>query len=357
MHVIFWSAVLVVSISSSKYYEGKQGAYGFELVSDGLYQLTEMAAAYFLTYLVVPLFFYRKKYVIAVATFFLISYLICVAARVIIVKVCEPLAGVAPKPFETYQEIFTDVPKLMYVYFFQIFAVAFVFMCLKVLKDQLDIQKRTLTLEKEKAETELKLLKTQLNPHFLFNTLNNIYSLSFTSSPVTSDSIARLAAILDHILYRCEAPYVSLASEIALIKNYIELEKLRYDERLIVKFEINAPYEIEIAPLILLSLVENAFKHGAGNDTGAPVIAIDLQVNERSMIFNISNTVAGQKNNMESSSANRIGLNNLRKQLDYIYGKDYTLEVISRDKSFEVSLTIDLKHQKIGYEKSKVLAG
>src|SRR5471030_393338 len=224
-HVLFWAAVLLVSISSSKYYDGKQGTYGFELTSDGLYELTEIAAAYFLTYLVIPLFFYKKKYFTAVAAFVVGSYLICVVARIIIVKVCEPLAGIAPKAFETYPEILTDLLKLLYVYFFQIFSVAFVFMCLKVLKDQLDIQKRSLTLEKEKAETELKLLKTQLNPHFLFNTLNNIYSLSFTSSPLTSESIARLAEILDHILDRCDMQFVPLSAEITLIKNYIELEK------------------------------------------------------------------------------------------------------------------------------------
>jgi hypothetical protein len=356
-HTIFWAAVLLVSISSSKYYDGKRGTYSFELISDGLYELPEIAAAYFLTYVVIPFFFYQKKYFTAIVAFVVSSYLICVAARIIIVKICEPLAGVLPKAFETYQEILTDIPKLLYVYFFQIFAVAFVFMCLKVLKDQLDIQKRTLTLEKEKAETELKLLKTQLNPHFLFNTLNNIYSLSFTSSSVTSESIARLADILDHILYRCDTQYVPLSAEIALIKNYIELEKLRYDKRLTINFDTSINREIVIAPLILLSLVENAFKHGASDDTGAPVIDIYLQVNERSFIFNIVNTVAEQKNDLESSSTDRIGLNNLRKQLDLIYVKDYTLDVARRNKSFEVNLTIELKHQTAVYEKNQVLIG
>jgi len=344
-HVAYWLVVLLVAISSSKYSDGKRASYSFELITDSLYELPEIAAAYLLTYLVIPLFFYHKRYVSAVVTFLVSAYVTCVAARIIIVKICEPLAGIAPKAFETYSEISTDILKLLYVYFFQIFSVAFVFMCLKVLKDQLDIQKRTLTLEKEKAETELKLLKTQLNPHFLFNTLNNIYSLSFTSSPVTSESIARLADILDHILYRCDAPFVPLSAEIALIKNYIELEKLRYDKRLTINFDTNINQEIVIAPLILLSLVENAFKHGASDDTGAPVIDIDLRVNEQSFIFNISNTVAKQDNNIEQLPGGRIGLNNLRKQLDLIYGDAYTFDVVRRNTSFEVSLTIDLKDQ------------
>jgi sensor histidine kinase YesM len=356
-HVAYWLVVLLVAISSSKYIDGKRATYSFELVTDFLYELPEIAAAYLLTYLIVPQFFYKKRYLTAILTFIVSSYVTCVAARIIIVKICEPLALIAPKAFETYSEISTDILKLLYVYFFQIFSVAFVFMCLKVLKDQLDIQKRTLTLEKEKTETELRLLKTQLNPHFLFNTLNNIYSLSFTSSPVTSESIARLADILDHILYRCAAQYVPLSAEIALIKNYIELEKLRYDKRLTIKFETSIEYEIIIAPLILLSLVENAFKHGASNDTGVPVIEIDLRVNEQKFIFSISNTIAEQNPDYENALTDRIGLNNLRRQLDLIYGEGYTLDISKRSQVFEVILTIDLKHQTTVYEKDQVLVG
>jgi len=355
-HAAYWFVVLLIAVSSSKYSDGKRATYSFEFLTDFLYELPEIAAAYILTYVIVPQFFYKKNYFIAVLTFIVSSYATCVAARIIIVKICEPLAGIAPKAFESYSEISTDMLKLLYVYFFQIFSVAFVFMCLKVLKDQLEIQKRSLTLEKEKAETELKLLKTQLNPHFLFNTLNNIYSLSFTSSPVTSESIARLADILDHILYRCDTPYVPLASEIALIKNYIELEKLRYDKRLTVNFDMKIEHEIAIAPLILLSLIENAFKHGAADDTGAPKIDIDLEVNAQHFIFTISNTIATQKGDIQNSSANGIGLNNLRKQLDLIYGDDYKLTVCGSNNFFEVSLSIKLKHQ-TAYEENKMLVG
>lgn len=356
-HVIFWVLVLLISVSSSKHFDGEKGNYRFEFITDGWYELTEIAAAYLLTYLVIPLFFYRKKYLAAIAAFLISSYVVCVAGRLIVIKICEPLAGMAPEPFETYGEVLSNITKLLYHYFFQIFGVAFAFTCLKVLKDQFEVQKRTLTLEKEKAATELKLLKTQLNPHFLFNTLNNIYSLSFTSSPATSECIARLADILDHILYRCDTQYVPLSAEITLIKNYIELEKLRYDKRLTINFDTRIDHEITIAPLILLSLVENAFKHGAGDDTGAPIINIDLQVVEQNFIFNISNTVAKQKDDIEREAADRIGLNNLRKQLKLIYGKDYSLEVMRQDEYFKVCLTIALKHDTTVYEKNQVLAG
>ena len=356
-HVTYWVIVLLVDVSSSKYSDGQKGSYAFEFTTDFLYEIPYIISAYGLAYFIVPRFFYHKKYVSSVFAFIVLSYATSALGRIIIVKICEPLAGLPPKAFETYSAILIDIPKLLYVYFFQIMAAAFVFVSFKMFKDQIEVQKRALTLEKQKAETELKLLKTQLNPHFLFNTLNNIYSLSFTSSLATSESIARLADILDHILYRCEAQYVPLASEIALIKNYIELERLRYDSRLTINFNTKIDDDVLIAPLILLSLVENAFKHGASDDTGAPVIDIDLRVNEQSFIFNISNSVTTQKNDEVCLPADRIGLNNLRKQLNLIYGEDYTLEVKSRSQVFEVKLKINLKHQTTVYEKDQVLVG
>ncbi len=355
-HIAYWVIVLLVDVSSSKYHDGPKGSYGFEFLTDFLYEITYIISAYSLAYFIIPRFFYRKKYVLSVIAFIILSYFTCALGRIIIVKICEPLAGIPPKAFETYVEILTDIPKLLYVYFFQIMAAAFVFVFFKIFKDQVEVQKRALTLEKEKAETELRLLKTQLNPHFLFNTLNNIYSLSFTSSPATSESIARLAEILDHILYRSDTLFVPLPAEIALIKNYIELEKLRYDERLTVNFDTSIEQDAVIAPLILLSLVENAFKHGASDDTGAPVINIDLSVSEDVFMFDITNTVAEHEEDHKKASRDRIGLNNLRRQLDLIYGKDYSLGVDRKANAFKVHLMIKLKPANV-YEKDQVFAG
>ncbi|QEM10689.1 sensor histidine kinase [Mucilaginibacter rubeus] len=338
-HILYWLVYLLVSVSSSKYYNGGQASSLFEFISDGLYISTEMMAAYGIAYLVIPQFI-KKRYLIAAFGFVVISYAACALARIFIVKICEPLAGIRPKASETYHEIFTDIPKLLFVYFFQIMAAAFVFVFFKLLKDKLEIQKKTLLLEKEKAETELKLLKNQLNPHFLFNTLNNIYSLSLISSPATSPSIAGLADILDHILYRCDGQFVSLKAEVRLISNYIELEKLRYDERLTVNFKSDIRQEVEIAPLILLSLVENAFKHGASNDMDKPQIDITLSANENVFDFRVSNTIGFESAIRNNSYPGKIGLSNLRKQLDLIYGKDYSLDIIQDEKLFTVRLTI-----------------
>jgi LytS/YehU family sensor histidine kinase len=216
--------------------------------------------------------------------------------------------------------------------------VAFVFMLLKLLKDQLLIQKRTLSLEKEKAETELKLLKTQLNPHFLFNTLNNIYSLSLSNSPVTSTSIGRLSEILDYLLYRCDSPYVPVSGEIHLLKNYIGLEKLRYDERLKIEFTCQVSEQVQIAPMILLSILENAFKHGTGNDAGKPVIRIDLHADRNLLTFKVVNTFQAK----DAVNAGNIGLSNLTRQLDLLYPQKHMLLIEQSENLFIVDLKLNL---------------
>jgi len=338
-HLLFWAIVLLISVNISKYRDGKDFTYEQAFVGNGLYLIPQVIASYFLTYWVVPQFFFQKKYLVTLSGFIAGSYLICALARFLVVRVAEPLAGIAPNAFETNREILTNLSKLFYVYFFSIFSLAFVFMFIKLLKDQLDIQKRALTLEKQKAEAELKSLKTQLNPHFLFNTLNNIYSLSLSNSSVTSDSIARLSEILDYILYQCNSLTVPVSGEIALLKNYIALERLRYDERLSVKFNVEQQHDIPIAPLVLLTIVENAFKHGAGNDAGSPVIEIDLHAAINSFTFRVANSFYPKQTMVQ---AERIGLPNLRQQLELIYPGRHNLQITKNKNLFVVELNINL---------------
>jgi len=338
-HILFWLIVYLLGISSSKYYDGKQFSIGFSLITDGLYMSTEVIAAYFLTYLIIPAIVYRKKYLAASIAFLIGSYLICLLARYFIVRVAEPLAGVKPKPYEDNHELLTDIPKLIYVYSFGIFSVALVFLIIKLLIEHIYHQQRTLTLEKEKIATELRLLKSQLNPHFLFNTLNNIYALSILNSPVTSTCIGKLAEILDYILYRCDSTLVPLSGEIQLLNNYLELERLRYDQRLRLRFTSHIGQEALIPPLLLLSLAENAFKHGASHDPGQPSIEIDLLVTPDSLRYSVSNTVVTQ---LPPDSPGKIGLPNIRQQLDLLYPSRHTFSINNENDQFTALLTLNL---------------
>jgi hypothetical protein len=358
-HIGFWIAALIVATMIEGYSPSSDSWFSpNRLLFHAVTLITQIMTAYFLAYFVIPGFLNSRKAVQMSIYTVAGMYLICALARLLNLHVYEPLADIPPKAFENLHEVFTNLGRLLYVYFFRNLSIAIVFLFLKLLTDQYETQQKALRLEKEKSRAELKLLKAQLNPHFLFNTLNNIYSLSLSSSPATSGSIARLADILDHILYRCNEQYVPVKAEIDLIKNYIELEKLRYDKRLTVNFNANIERDIAIAPLILLSLVENAFKHGASDDTGAPIINIDLTANdEETFIFKISNTVSDQSYSGTEAHGERIGLNNLRRQLDLIYGKDYILNVTSEHGYFTVQLAIQLKNEAAKHEKDPVLIG
>ncbi len=302
------------------------------------YMSVTILASYFLAYLVIPRLMRSKNYFEVFIYFLAGSYMISACSRVAVIYLLEPLIRTRPFGQESLWQILTDLPKLVTHYFSLSFSAAWVFAFVKLIRDQYVTQQCALKLEKEKAETELKALRNQLNPHFLFNTLNNIYSLSLMNSPVTSSSIAGLSEILDYMLYRSNTTYAPLSGEIKIIENYLILEKLRYDDRLRVSFDHNAEKEISIAPLILLSLVENAFKHGASIDAGSPYIAIYLRLKHNRLTFKVTNSFVGG----EETASKGIGLTNITRQLELIYPSQYHLDIKRINNIYEVELEIDL---------------
>lgn len=203
-------------------------------------------------------------------------------------------------------------------------------------------QQRLLKLEEEKKSMELKVLKNQLNPHFLFNTLNNLYTLTLKKDDKAPEVIAKLSEILDFVLYRCNEDYVSIEKEIALIENYITLEKLRYsDNRLDILFTKNIQENAKISPLIILTFIENAFKHGVINETEKAIIRLNLESNKQQIIFSIENTKP--KNELSRiSDKSKIGLINVQKQLDLLYPKKHQLEIEETQTNYTVKLYLTL---------------
>lgn len=201
-------------------------------------------------------------------------------------------------------------------------------------------QQRLLKLEEEKKSMELKVLKNQLNPHFLFNTLNNLYTLTLKKDDKAPEVIAKLSEILDFVLYRCNEDFVAIEKEITLIENYIALEKLRYNEnRLDISFTKDIQESNKISPLIILTFIENAFKHGVINETEKATIKLNLESKKELIIFMIENTKP-QNDFTAISDKSKIGLENVRKQLDLLYPKKHQLEIVENQKRFLVKLTL-----------------
>lgn len=299
--------------------------------------IPQMLAAYFFAYLVIPRFVFRKRYALAILLGIAALYLFPMLARLLTVHVGEELVRKRPFLQESVYEIMTDFGKLIFNYVPVVYIVSFQFLFVKYFLEYKRSIEREMRLSKQKTEAELRTLKAQLHPHFLFNTLNNIYSLSLDQSPKTPVAIGKLSEMLDYVLYQCNEPKVRLSGEVNLLANYIALETLRYDDRLEVNFNADISREIELPPLVLLSLVENAFKHGAGEDSGSPKIWIDIQSHADGFKAVIANTIsAGYSVNTHGG----IGLANIRQQLELVYAEDHTLEIAVLAKKFEVTLTI-----------------
>ncbi len=215
----------------------------------------------------------------------------------------------------------------------------FFFVIIRHIYNHIKLRQTTQQLKIEKQAAELNYLKSQTNPHFLFNTLNNIYSLARDKNDLAPESILRLSKILRYMLYETSGAYIAIDQEIKIISDYVALEKLRYDESLHVNFN----YDIEnmkqaLPPLLLIPLVENAFKHGVSETRGQRFVDIHLAVNNRQLLFIVKNSSEAPA---EQSVKENIGLSNLRRQLELLY-TEYDLSVQQGKSVFTATLTINL---------------
>jgi sensor histidine kinase YesM len=337
-HFLFWIGIILLTIPENVL-ESEQ-PYIKTLVYKICVLIPQILSSYFVAYFVIPKYLTKKKYWISLFLLVIGTYFFAVLARVLVIHVGESLVRKPPFEQETIVEILSQFRLLLLHYVPSLYSTVFIFLAVKFFMNYKAVKEKELLFTKEKVATELKTLKAQLNPHFLFNTLNNIYVLSLENSPKTPKSIEKLSKILDHVLYRCNTKYVSISSEIELLENYIELEKLRYDDRLKVNFNNHLEQDGEIAPLILLSLVENAFKHGAGEDSGSPKIDIDIYNTNTQFKFVISNTVATESDRIERTP---IGLKNIKKQLNLIYPNRFELQIDNCPKVFTVTVKLNNK--------------
>jgi len=202
-------------------------------------------------------------------------------------------------------------------------------------------QQKLLKLNEQKKTNELAMLKHQLNPHFLFNTLNNLYSLTISKSEKAPKIIEKLSDILDYVLYRSSDKFVPLLKEVKLIEDYLVLEKIRYGNRVEINFDKKINSDLKIAPLLLLTFVENAFKHGVTQELDKATISILIKTNNNSIDFYVQNTKPKQETNNEIKSTNGIGIKNVEKQLELLYDNDYDLKLENAQHFFEVNLNVE----------------
>ena len=200
-------------------------------------------------------------------------------------------------------------------------------------------QQRLSKINEQKKTAELTALKHQLNPHFLFNTLNNVYALAVKKSDKAPEVISKLSDILDYMLYRCDESFVPLEKEIELIENYLALEKIRYGKRVAITFDTALKHDVKIAPLLLLTFIENAFKHGVSQEIDRATIDIMLKTHEHEITFCIKNSVPDTAL-AEEYPKQAIGLKNVKKQMELLYPNAHQLQTNKREGAYWVKLDI-----------------
>lgn len=227
-------------------------------------------------------------------------------------------------------------------YFFNTFFITTIFLFLSaVLKFTIDwfLNERVhRDLENQRLTAELSFLKSQINPHFLFNSLNSIYSLAYQKSDTTPEAILKLSEIMRYMLYECNDNKVDLSKELQYLQNYIDLQKIRFGNKAFMNFEVLGEVSNQqIVPLLLISFIENAFKHGVANDAQHP-IKMRINVEDGRLFFFIQN----KKHSHNRDNIGGIGLPNVRRRLDLLYPGKYNLEIRDEADTYTCQLSLVL---------------
>jgi len=302
--------------------------------SEFLLLLIKIGITYFTLYYLLPRWLRSKKkfYEALLIIFFLILFIM--AYRIVI-------------QFVTWPYIINYVPELsvqsqvarFFYSFLEIFQLLGVSVAIKLLRLRAKASLLEREFLKEKINSDLVRLKAQIHPHFLFNMLNNVYFLSKNSSPKTTDVIYKMAELLRFMLYESEKKLVILENELRIIKDYIELQQLRFDNKIRIESTINMDQpQAAIAPLVIFPLIENAFKHGVGARCDDSFIILEVFLKNNLLEIKIRNNVI---ENSVKSSGEGIGQTNIKKQLEILY-KDYTFEYGAEKGEYIVYLRINL---------------
>ncbi len=339
-HIIFW-LVLLGSFSIIPYFQEENTSSLWALVLQNTKRLPAMLlAAYIFNELLIPRYYRKNEYVVFTVLMLALFYLTAALDRVINVYVYEPLFREGTFSQESVGMIFSDYPFLISGYLPPILIATFAMNIQKVLREKQQAESRNASLERDKNRAELNALKSQLHPHFLFNTLNNLYALTVQKSDKAPETVEKLSQMLDYILYQCSDRVVPLEKEVELLENYLSLERLRYDDNIEIVLDKAYSKHTQIAPLLLLSIVENAFKHGASASLGKPEIHIDLREEGEQLYITVRNTKNETIQSHDTKYTKGIGIANVKQQLEIVY-PDFDYDVTDINGWYTVALRLN----------------
>jgi len=328
-HVFFWLSMISFFVVIA-YSEGKIGLPRL-MVIFGVYGVINIGLFY-LNYLVlIPRFLDKKRYKI---------YGALILSAIVIFGFLKYGVALGFKDYVLVQ--MKGHVTTLWEYFVRTIFSSVIFLFLStVLKFTIDwfLNERVQRdLENQRLTAELSFLKSQINPHFLFNSLNSIYSLAYQKSDTTPEAILKLSEIMRYMLYECNDNKVELTKELQYLQNYIDLQKIRFGNKAFINFEVNGEVTNQhIVPLLLISFIENAFKHGVANDPIAPIV-LKINLTDDHLYFFIQN----KKHSHNRDASGGIGLINVRRRLDLLYPNKYNLEIRDEADTYTVQLSLVL---------------
>lgn len=309
-----------------------------QFATEGLYLPVKMAAAYGTLYILLPWYFFERKYLKFVL---ILGGLMIFAASfqrvvdyTIISRILNP--DLASTPF------FSAAPILKII--LGIYPIVALAAFIKLAKQWYERDLSTQELEKDKLEAELKFLKAQIHPHFLFNTLNNLYALTLKGSKQAAEVVLKLSGLLSYMLYEGNRQKVAIKKELEIIETYISLEKIRYGNRLNVSYNISGDLlGKEIPPLIIIPFIENSFKHGTSGQPDNAWINLHIKADNDLLTIIVENSKNGSiDGESESKYKEGIGLKNVKRRLELLYGNRHELQIFNGKDTFKVMLRLQL---------------
>lgn len=331
-HILFWTAYIFLNAYANGSPKEK---YGFTFLLTAFSGSTEIMATYFHLYFLVPRFLLKKRYNQFIILFLITFIFVVIYARVAFVYIQYPLFYHAALPASFK---FWNLRELSFCGIY-IYAVIFLACSIKLLKHWMQSQQQRNELEMRNREGEIALLRMQVNPHFLFNTLNNIHALININKDKAADALVMLSDIMRYMLYDTNTNKVPLENEIQYIQSFIELQKLRLINPDIVEYSVEGSISGKlIAPMILIPFIENAFKH-AEKQNKLKKIKIKININAESLLFESSNAIA-ENIGIRISKSGGIGLKNVKRRLELIYPDKYELQIKQENNLFIVQLIL-----------------
>lgn len=334
-HILFWCFILLYDVITWGEFEHDYAKHFYVHI---FLLSPKIVVGYLTAYLIIPHFLFTKRYAL-----FAITTIVCLAVGGIFNNILVSVyvyPKYAPrileaKPLFSLTFILVHISNLLHS--------ASLLSAYVIAQRAFRFQQTSQTLEKEKLAAELNFLRSQVHPHFLFNTLNNLYALTLKNAKETPTVVLKLSELLHYMLYESSMPFVPLDKELQSIRNYLALEQLRYGKSLEVIFNVRGSVEnVYITPLLLIPLVENCFKHGPEKGMNDGWVEIDLAIKEQSFVLKVENSKSGISSHILNEGREGIGLKNVKRRLELIYKEKYEMKIMDESDRFMVVLKLDL---------------